>query len=41
VDEHQGSRIGYVLALVIGIPLGLLMGWFTTVRGLFVDRSLK
>lgn len=26
--------IAYVLALVVGLPLGLLMGWFTTVRGL-------
>jgi ABC-type nitrate/sulfonate/bicarbonate transport system permease component len=24
----------YVLALIMGIPLGLLMGWFTVVRGL-------
>ena len=29
------AGIGYLLALVIGLPLGLLMGWFTTVRGLF------
>ena len=29
------AGIGYVLALLIGIPMGLLMGWFTTVRGLF------
>jgi NitT/TauT family transport system permease protein len=29
------ASIGYVLSLVIGIPLGLLMGWFTTIRGLF------
>lgn len=26
---------GYVLALLVGLPLGLFMGWFTTVRGLF------
>ena len=29
------AGIGYALSLVIGIPLGLLMGWFTTIRGLF------
>lgn len=26
--------IGYLLSLAIGLPLGLLMGWFTVVRGL-------
>jgi len=26
---------GYVLALLIGLPLGLLMWWFSTVRGMF------
>lgn len=26
--------LGYVLALVVGLPLGLMMGWFTVVRGL-------
>lgn len=26
--------IGYVLALGIGLPLGLMMGWFSVVRGL-------
>ncbi len=26
--------IAYVLALVMGVPLGLAMGWFTVVRGL-------
>jgi ABC-type nitrate/sulfonate/bicarbonate transport system permease component len=25
----------YILALVIGVPLGLFMGWYTVVRGLF------
>lgn len=30
----QEALIGYVLALVIGIPLGLAMGWFTVVEGL-------
>jgi ABC-type nitrate/sulfonate/bicarbonate transport system permease component len=29
------AGIGYLLALFIGLPLGLLMGWFTTIRGLF------
>lgn len=29
------AGIGYLLSLLIGLPLGLLMGWFTTVRGLF------
>ena len=31
----QEAFIGYVLALLVGIPLGLAMGWFRTVRGLF------
>ncbi len=26
---------GYLLSLLVGLPLGLLMGWFTTVRGMF------
>lgn len=26
--------LGYLLALLVGIPLGLAMGWFTVVRGL-------
>ncbi len=26
--------LGYILALIVGLPLGLAMGWFTTVRGL-------
>lgn len=30
----QEAFTGYFLALLFGIPLGLLMGWFTTVRGL-------
>lgn len=30
----QEAFIGYLLALVVGLPLGLLMGWFSTVRGL-------
>ncbi len=29
------AGIGYLLSLLIGLPLGLLMGWFTTIRGLF------
>ncbi len=29
----QEAFIGYVLALLVGLPLGLLMGWFSTVRG--------
>ena len=28
------ALLGYVLALVIGIPLGLLMGWFAVAEGL-------
>jgi len=31
----QEAGIGYLLSLVIGLPLGLLMGWFTVVRGMF------
>lgn len=30
----EEAIIGYVLALVIGIPLGLAMGWFVVVEGL-------
>jgi len=30
----QEAVLGYLLALVVGLPLGLLMGWFSTVRGL-------
>lgn len=30
----EEAFIGYFLALIVGIPLGLMMGWFTTVRGL-------
>ena len=30
----QEAGIGYLLSLLIGLPLGLLMGWFSTVRGL-------
>ncbi|MGE4273682.1 MAG: ABC transporter permease [Desulfitobacterium sp.] len=30
----QEALIGYLLALVIGIPLGLAMGWFVVVEGL-------
>lgn len=33
--SFQVALIGYVLALLVGIPLGLLMGWFTLARGLF------
>jgi len=29
------AGIGYLLSLLVGLPLGLLMGWFTGVRGLF------
>ncbi len=29
----EEAFIGYVLALLVGLPLGLLMGWFSTVRG--------
>ncbi len=31
----QEAFLGYVLALLVGLPLGLAMGWFRTVRGLF------
>lgn len=31
----QEAFIGYILALAFGLPLGMAMGWFTTVRGLF------
>ena len=31
----QEAFIGYVLSLVVGIPLGLAMGWFNVVEGLF------
>ena len=30
----QEALLGYILALVIGIPLGLLMGWFVVAEGL-------
>ena len=30
----EEAVIGYVLALLIGIPLGLAMGWFSTFDGL-------
>ena len=30
----QEASLGYILALLIGMPLGLAMGWFKTVRGL-------
>lgn len=30
----QEALLGYVLALAIGVPLGLLMGWFYTIEGL-------
>lgn len=30
----QEALYGYVLALVIGVPLGLLMGWFYSIEGL-------
>ncbi|MEW5722789.1 MAG: ABC transporter permease [Thermodesulfobacteriota bacterium] len=29
------AGIGYLLSLLVGLPLGLFMGWFTAVRGLF------
>lgn len=29
----QEAFIGYILALLVGLPLGLFMGWFATVRG--------
>jgi ABC-type nitrate/sulfonate/bicarbonate transport system permease component len=31
----QESLAAFILSLLIGIPLGLLMGWFGVVRGLF------
>ena len=31
----QEAFLGYGLALLVGIPLGLAMGWFRIVRGLF------
>lgn len=31
----QESITAFVLSLLIGLPLGLLMGWFGVVRGLF------
>lgn len=30
----QEAFSGYLLALLVGLPLGLMMGWFKTVRGL-------
>lgn len=30
----QEALYGYILALVIGVPLGLLMGWFCVVEGM-------
>lgn len=30
----QEAFTGYILALIFGIPLGLLMGWFVVVEGL-------
>lgn len=30
----QEAFVGYLLCLVIGLPLGLFMGWFTIVRGI-------
>lgn len=30
----QEALTGYVLALIIGIPLGLLMGWYHTIEGI-------
>jgi NitT/TauT family transport system permease protein len=30
----QEAFLGYLLALGVGLPLGLFMGWFTVVRGL-------
>lgn len=29
----QEAFLGYILALAVGLPLGLAMGWFNTVRG--------
>ncbi len=31
----QEAFIGYLLSLIVGIPLGLAMGWFNVVEGLF------
>lgn len=31
----QEAVTAYVLALIMGVPLGLAMGWFTVVRGIF------
>lgn len=31
----QEAGLGYFLSLLIGIPLGLFMGWFTVIRGIF------
>lgn len=31
----QEAAIGYVLALLVGLPLGLAMGWFKVAEGLF------
>ena len=33
-NSLQEALLGYILALVIGIPLGLLMGWFVVAEGL-------
>jgi NitT/TauT family transport system permease protein len=30
----EEAFIGYVLALLVGLPLGLMMGWFSVVRGI-------
>ena len=30
----QEAFTGYILALLVGIPLGLLMGWFSVAEGL-------
>ena len=34
ITSLQEALTGYLLALVIGIPLGLAMGWFVVVEGL-------
>ena len=34
INSLQEVLFGYTLALAVGIPLGLLMGWFSTVEGL-------
>ena len=31
----QEAFLGYLLSLLVGIPLGLAMGWFNVVEGLF------